>query len=54
MAMGGQLFVNGTLQVWGDVNCDGLDPVDAILILRFDAGLAVQTTPGCPSLGDLI
>ncbi|MCH8201123.1 MAG: CAP domain-containing protein [Chloroflexi bacterium] len=54
MAMGGQLFVNGTLQVWGDVNCDGLDPVDAILILRFDAGLPVQTPAGCPSLGELV
>ena len=54
MAMGGQLFVNGTLQVWGDMNCDGLDPVDAILLLRFDAGLPVQTPAGCPSLGELV
>jgi len=54
MAMGGQLFVNGSLRIWGDVNCDGPDPVDSILILRFDAGLPVQTPPGCPGLGDLI
>lgn len=54
MAMGGLLIVNGTLQLWGDVNCNGLDPVDAILILRFGAGLPVQTPADCPSLGELV
>ena len=54
LAMGGQLFVNGTLRLWGDVNCDGPDAVDALLILRFDAGLPVQVPAGCPSLGELV
>ena len=54
LPMGGPLFVNGTLRLWGDVNCDGLDAVDAVLMLRFDAGLPVQVPAGCPGLGELV
>ena len=52
MPMGGALFVNGTLRIWGDANCDGPDPVDSVLMLRYDAGLPVQVPPGCPTLGE--
>ncbi len=50
--MGAPLFVNGTLRLWGDVNCDSPNPVDAVLILRHDAGLPVRVPAGCPSLGE--
>jgi len=52
LPMGEPLFVNGTLRLWGDVNCDGPDPVDSVLMLRHDAGLPVQVPAGCPSLGE--
>jgi len=52
--MGSEVFVNGIVQLWGDVNCDGVDPVDAILMLRFDAGLPIPAPAGCPSLGELV
>jgi len=50
--MGEPLLVNGTLRLWGDVNCDGLSSMDAILILRHAAGLPVQVPAGCPGLGE--
>jgi hypothetical protein len=44
---------NGVERVWGDVNCnDSPDPVDSLLVLRFDAGLAVNNPQaGCPATG---
>jgi Ca2+-binding RTX toxin-like protein len=37
--------------VQGDVNCDdGIDPVDALLILRFSARLGVDQNEGCPEI----
>jgi len=43
---------NGIERVWGDVNCnDNPDPVDSLLVLRFDAGLAVNPQAGCPATG---
>ena len=42
----------GCVEQAGDVNCDGLDPVDAILLLRFAAGLPIPVSAGCPSLGE--
>jgi hypothetical protein len=36
---------------WGDINCDNaINPVDALLILRFDAGLSVNQNSPCPSV----
>lgn len=36
----------------GDVNCSGgVDPVDALGLLRFDAGLSVSMPTGCPAIG---
>lgn len=38
--------------VWGDVNCSGrTDPVDALGLLRFDAGLPVGMPYGCRVVG---
>lgn len=37
--------------VWGDANCSGgVDPVDSLFTLRFDAGLGINTG-GCPEMG---
>ena len=39
--------------VWGDVNCSGgVNPVDSLTLLRFDAGLPVGQAPGCPALSN--
>ncbi|HEY5625698.1 MAG TPA: ethylbenzene dehydrogenase-related protein [Dehalococcoidia bacterium] len=44
--------VAGTDRVWGDSDCNGdVTPVDALKILRHDAGLSVAKEPGCPDLG---
>ncbi len=41
-----------TPRKWGDAECDGdVDAVDALLILRFVAGLAVNLPAGCPLVG---
>ncbi len=38
--------------MWGNVDCkDGVSPVDALKILRFDAGLSVSQEAGCPAMG---
>jgi hypothetical protein len=38
--------------VQGDVDCSGgVNPVDTLKLLRFDAGLSVQQGAGCPALG---
>ena len=38
--------------VWGDVNCSGeSNPIDSLVLLRFDSGLSVGQPPGCPALG---
>ncbi len=40
--------------VWGDVDCSGEpDPIDALLTLRFDAGLSADTGD-CPEIGQVI
>ncbi len=39
--------------VIGDVDCDGdVDPVDALKIQRYDAGLSVSQNNPCPNLGN--
>ncbi|HUF54339.1 MAG TPA: hypothetical protein VMR52_11285 [Dehalococcoidia bacterium] len=39
--------------LWGDVDCSGgVDPVDALKLLRHDAGLSVAQGPDCPPIGD--
>ena len=39
--------------IWGNVDCkDGVSPVDALKILRFDAGLDVSQEAGCPAMGN--
>jgi hypothetical protein len=43
---------NGQQVAWGDHNCsDAVDSVDALLTLRFDAGLPAETND-CPEMGD--
>lgn len=38
--------------LWGDADCsDAVDPVDALKVLRFDAGLSVSQAGGCPDIG---
>ena len=44
--------VEGIIQ--GDVDCrDGVTPVDALKVLRHDAGLSVQQDEPCPDVGTL-
>ena len=39
-------------EVKGDMNCDGsVNPIDSLLVLRHDAGLAVNLPPGCDAIG---
>lgn len=39
-------------RVWGDVDCDSdVDSVDALWVLRWLAGLAVEPVDGCPAIG---
>ncbi|HUF54208.1 MAG TPA: right-handed parallel beta-helix repeat-containing protein [Dehalococcoidia bacterium] len=46
--------IAGTSVAWGDWNCSGAtDPVDALLTLRFDAGLSTNTG-ACPPMGDIV
>ncbi|HUF52574.1 MAG TPA: hypothetical protein VMR52_02220 [Dehalococcoidia bacterium] len=41
----------GHVLLWGDDNCSGqADPADALVTLRFDAGLATNTG-ACPDMG---
>jgi CSLREA domain-containing protein len=50
---GTALPAGGPQLLWGDVDCDGtIGAVDALKILRFDAGLSVQQEEGCPEIGD--
>ena len=40
--------------IWGDANCSGgVDPVDALLTMRFDGGLPTDTGD-CPDMGDVV
>lgn len=40
--------------IWGDVNCSGsVDPVDALLTMRFDSGLPTNTGD-CPDMGEIV
>ncbi|MEX1195622.1 MAG: thrombospondin type 3 repeat-containing protein, partial [Dehalococcoidia bacterium] len=44
----------GEDRIWGDNNCSGsADPVDALLALRFDAGLPTNTG-ACPAMGVVV
>lgn len=41
--------------IWGDINCSGAsDPIDGLLVLRFDAGLNVNTPADCPKPGQVV
>jgi hypothetical protein len=43
---------DGDPQVWGNVDCDSqISPIDALKILRHDAGLSVSQEAGCPPVG---
>ncbi|MEX1195621.1 MAG: hypothetical protein WD904_11220 [Dehalococcoidia bacterium] len=45
---------HGEQRTWGDNNCSGnADPVDALLALRFDAGLPTNTG-ACPAMGVVV
>jgi hypothetical protein len=38
--------------IWGDVNCGaGVNSVDALTLLRSNAGLSYNSGPGCPAIG---
>ncbi len=51
-ASAGQAYAQAAAGVFGDVDCSGaVDSVDALLILRFAAHLAVNLPPGCPAIG---
>ena len=56
----GDVFIHGLLPegveaTWGDNNCSGAaGPVDSLLTLRFDAGLAVSQAQGCPGIGTTV
>ena len=42
----------GQSVTWADIDCkDGVGPVDALKILRHDAGLDVSQAEGCPEIG---
>jgi hypothetical protein len=44
--------INEGEDISGDVDCDGdVDPLDALKILRADAGLNVELPAGCPQIG---
>ena len=44
-----------TTLTWGNVECNAaIDPVDALKLLRFDAGLEVQQEDGCPEIGEAV
>ena len=50
---GTELNVGGSTQRWGDVDCSGIiDVIDALKLLRFDAGLSVLKPEECPDIGD--
>ncbi len=45
----------GAVWVWGDVDCSGeVNPVDALKLLRKDAGLNVSQPAGCPEIGSTV
>jgi hypothetical protein len=45
---------HGVERTWGDNNCSGgVDPVDGLLALRFDAGLSANTGD-CPAMGTVV
>ncbi|HUF53211.1 MAG TPA: hypothetical protein VMR52_05485 [Dehalococcoidia bacterium] len=48
-----QVAVAGSVgRTWGDVDCSGaVDPIDALKLLRFDAGLSVTLGSDCPTIG---
>jgi hypothetical protein len=51
-AFGVAVPASGPSHTWGNIDCDGaINPVDALKILRFDAGLSVQQEDGCPQIG---
>jgi hypothetical protein len=44
----------GPSQLYGDVNCDAVvNAVDALLVLRWKAGLSVNQVQPCPTIGAL-
>jgi hypothetical protein len=47
------LPTSGPSLTWGDIDCDGaIGPIDALKLLRHDAGLEVMQEEGCPEIGD--
>jgi hypothetical protein len=53
-AMGEEVDVEGaSAHPWGDIDCNGaVDAVDALKVLRYDAGLGVVPAEGCPTMGE--
>ena len=51
--MGASIEVlNASPHIWGDIDCkDGMNPVDSLKILRYDAGLSASQEEGCPGMG---
>jgi hypothetical protein len=53
--MGEQVQVNGTPRTWGDLDCSGAaNSIDALKVLRHDAGLSVERPPSCPDPGETL
>jgi hypothetical protein len=50
---GGQVTIGPpSAMTWGDVNCGGtVNAVDALTVLRANAGLPVSVPSGCPTIG---
>lgn len=41
--------------LWGDVDCGGgVNPVDSLKLLRFDAGMSVQQEASGPEMGSAV
>ena len=46
---------NASIHRWGDIDCsEVVDPVDALKLLRYDAGLDVARPPDCPDPGEAV
>jgi hypothetical protein len=46
---------SASLHPWGDLDCSGIaDPIDALKLLRFDAGLDVARPKDCPDPGETV
>jgi hypothetical protein len=54
--MGAEVDVaQASTHIWGDLDCSGVaNCVDALKVLRHDAGLSVERPPTCPDPGETV